>query len=151
MEEVQRAIALMKAKGYKNTPKRQAMLEVIAKAERFITAKDVQEALKDTYKGLSYDTIYRNLYTFVEQGILESSERNGEKVFLMHCSTHKHHHHFICDRCEKITEIEMCPMDYFMNQLPGYEISGHRFEITGLCPECAKNKLPKLKFVLNEV
>ncbi|MBF0779704.1 MULTISPECIES: Fur family transcriptional regulator [unclassified Granulicatella] len=140
MESVERAIQLMKEHGYKNTPKRQAMLEVIAKSERFVSAKDVQDALKDTYKGLSYDTVYRNLYTFVEQGILEMSQRDGEKVFVMHCLDHVHHHHFICKNCQKITEIEVCPMDVFEKQLPGYIFLGHHFEIVGLCPNCLDKK-----------
>lgn len=136
MEIVEKALAKMKAKGYKNTPKRQAMLEVIAKSEKFVSAKEVQESLKDLYKGLSYDTVYRNLYTFVEQGILEMSERNGEKIFLMHHSHHHHHHHFICDICDKITELETCPMDSFVKQLPNFVILGHKFEISGICPDC---------------
>lgn len=133
---VQEALAKMKAQGYKNTPKRQAMLEVIAKSEKFVSAKEVQETLTKIYKGLSYDTVYRNLYMFVEQGILEMSERNGEKIFLMHHSHHHHHHHFICDICDKITELENCPMDNFAKQLPDFVILGHKFEITGICKEC---------------
>lgn len=142
MTEVEKALVILKEKGFKMTPKRQAMLELIANSGRFISAKEVQEALKTTYSGLSYDTVYRNLYTFVELGILEMSERNGEKIFLMHCSKHHHHHHFICEKCQKITELHDCPMDVFEKQLKGYQILGHRFEIVGLCPAC-RDKKPK--------
>lgn len=137
MSKVEYALKIMKEKGFKNTPKRQAMLEVIEQSKRFVSAREVQEVLKEKYAGLSYDTVYRNLYTFVEQGILEMSERSGEKVFLMHCAKQQHHHHFICDQCQAITEIALCPMDYFTQQLPGYQILGHRFELTGLCAKCA--------------
>lgn len=139
MGSVQEALALMKTKGYKITPKRQAMLEIIAEKQTFVSAKQVQELLKQQYLGLSYDTVYRNLYMFVEQGILEMSERHGEKVFLMHCKSHGHHHHFICQHCQRITEIHMCPMDSFQEQLPGYRILGHHFEIVGICSECLGN------------
>lgn len=148
MEIVQKALAKMKAQGYKNTPKRQAMLEAIAKSEKFVSAKEVQEMLKNIYKGLSYDTVYRNLYMFVEQGILEMSERNGEKIFLMHHS-HHHHHHFICDICDKITELEHCPMDDFVKQLPDFIILGHKFEITGICKECVDKDNTITKMYVN--
>lgn len=136
MNAIEQALLRMKEKGYKNTPKRQAMLDIIASENKFISARQVQEKLTSTYAGLSYDTVYRNLYTFVELGILEMSEKNGEKVFLMHCFAHEHHHHFICDSCGEITELHTCPMELFEQQLPNYHILGHRFEITGLCAHC---------------
>lgn len=142
MKSVEQALSLMKEKGFKNTPKRQAMLEIIAREGKFVTARQVQEQLNQTYPSISYDTVYRNLYTFVEQGILEMSERHGEKVFLMHCYDHGHHHHFICDNCGQITELKTCPMDIFEKQLPNYVFLGHKFEITGLCPHCAKDVAP---------
>lgn len=140
MESVDSAVQALKAQGYKITPKRRDMLTIVQNANRFISASQVYNILKERYNGVSYDTVYRNLYTFVELGILEMSERSGEKVFLMHCSKKKHHHHFVCNNCARITEISMCPMDFFEEQLPGYVISDHTFELTGVCSTCAKNR-----------
>lgn len=49
---------------------------------------------------------------------------------------HFHHHHFICTNCGKVRELDECPMEQFARQLPGYRITGHRFEIYGICDEC---------------
>lgn len=143
LESVTKALDIMKEKGYKITPKRIAMLTFIAESGKFMSAKDVQENLQKTYTGLSYDTVYRNLYTFVELGILEMSERNSEKVFLMHCTKHAHHHHFICDNCQQITEIADCPVDFLKTELPNYLIKNHRFEVSGLCPNCLEKQPEK--------
>ena len=80
-EKVDKIMRLLKEKGYKYTDKRKAMVELLVKEDRYINAKYVSETVGKMYPGLSFDTIYRNLSTYEEIGILETTEIKGEKYF----------------------------------------------------------------------
>ncbi|MFD2045121.1 Fur family transcriptional regulator [Ornithinibacillus salinisoli] len=132
---IEEAIELLKEQGYKTTGKRKDILSFFAEADGYRTAKDLIQYLEETYDGISFDTVYRNLHLYNEVGILETTELNGEKLFRMNC-THHHHHHFICKDCGKTKEIEVCPMNEVQKTLKNYTIEDHKFEIYGLCPNC---------------
>lgn len=130
------AMQIVKEKGHKYTDKREDMLRLFSRERRYLTAKDVREAMKDDYPGISVDTIYRNLTLFAELNILEVTELDGEKRFRFSCSPYRHHHHFICLECGKTKEIADCPMEKVEQNLDGVTVTGHKFEIYGYCAAC---------------
>jgi len=70
------ALERLKSKGYKYTGKRESIVRLFAKQDRYLSAKEVQSCLSKDYPGLSLDTVYRNLSLFEQLGILEG--RNGK-------------------------------------------------------------------------
>lgn len=129
------ALKLLKKKGFKTTERRTDILKYFEKEDGYRTAKDLLEFMEVKYKGISFDTLYRNLNLYHEMNILEATELGGERHFRMKCTKH-HHHHFICNECGNTKDIEICPMDEVKNALANYEIEDHKFEIYGLCPLC---------------
>lgn len=133
---ISQAWEILKDNGYKKTDKREQILMIFSENERYLTARDLLNVMTKNYPGMSFDTIYRNLSTFVDLNILEETELSGERHFRMQCDLDHHHHHFICMECGKIKEIHVCPMDMLKEELPSFEIDNHKFEIYGKCPEC---------------
>src|SRR5699024_11702421 len=58
---------------------------LLARESRYLSAKEVQEILQETFPSISQDTIYRNLNLFSELDILETTELNGEKLYQFSC------------------------------------------------------------------
>lgn len=120
----------------KRTKNREVLLDLFLESDRYLTAGKIKDFMESKNPGISFDTIYRNLSSFTELGILEETELSGERHFRMHCDAGVHHHHFICTTCGKTQNIPDCPMDLIAVNLPNYIIEGHKFEIYGNCPLC---------------
>lgn len=132
---INQALSILKKKGYKYTGKREQMVQVFQKQGRYLTAKELLDYLQVDFPGLSFDTVYRNLSLFEKLNIVETTEWNGERRFRLHCDD-EHHHHLICTSCGSTQTVKNCPMQTLFNQPDNFEITGHKFEIYGICGSC---------------
>lgn len=134
------AVKILKANNYKLTKQRQSLLNILANHEdRYMELTELDQLMRQEYPKMSYNTIYRNIKEFSEIGIVEENqnENDGKTEVKLDCNErHTHHHHFICNNCGKVRELQMCPLSFFSEQLPGAEIRGHHFELYGLCADC---------------
>jgi len=133
--DVKQAINLLKTKGYKHTDKREDMLNIFINNKGYFTARNVLEQLKDRYSGLSFDTIYRNLSLFVDVGILEETEFNGEKHYQVKCEDDRCQH-LICIGCGITQNVNVRPFEDQLERSNDFKITGHKFEIYGYCNLC---------------
>lgn len=129
------ALKMLERNGYKLTNRRKDMIEYFSRENKYKTAKELHQHMKNIYSSISFDTVYRNLHLYEKLGILETTELEAEKHFRMTCSE-THHHHFICKTCRKTKKLNFCPMIYVEDLLQQYEIKGHKFEVYGQCPNC---------------
>ncbi|OGX80219.1 transcriptional repressor [Exiguobacterium sp. SH31] len=129
-------IERLQSSSLKVTPKRIEMYAYLAAEERYVSAKDVLDYMCSKHPTMSFDTVYRNLKSFAEEGLLEATELNGEKAFRVTCGSSHHHHHLICRGCGKTKLLELCPMRYVETLDPDFEVIDHKFEIYGYCKQC---------------
>ncbi len=146
--DLKQALSLLKKNGYKYTDKRELMLNLFQKEGRYLTAKEILDYMQAKFPGLSFDTVYRNLSLFERLGILEGTEWDGERRYRIHCNK-DHHHHMICTDCGKTKLLHICPMNGILGEPDDFEITGHKFEIYGLCAECNGNNKATKSFTSN--
>ncbi|MGG1657928.1 Fur family transcriptional regulator [Brevibacillus sp. NRS-1366] len=138
--KVEEALQILKEHGFKYTGKREEMIRICAAEKRYLSAKDIMERIKEHYPTLSFDTVYRNISTFVELGILEETELDGEGKFRLACSADgHHHHHVICTECGKTSSLPGCPMNIMASVPDDFEVTGHKFEVYGTCKDCVSH------------
>ena len=142
-EIVQRGLTQLRESGFKLTKKREQILRLFAENQRYLSAKYIHQQLSANHPTMSYNTTYRNIYDFVDEGLLESTEFNGEQWFRINCWTCEHdhhHHHFICTECGHTIPLDACPMAHIKTDLSEVEIEWHRFDIFGKCAHCKAKK-----------
>lgn len=135
---VARAQMVLKQNHLRWTKQRKTMIMAVANdPSRYVDITKVDQYMRRAYPGLSHNTIYRNFKKFAELGIVELRQHN-DQMQVKYCCDPVHHHHFICDRCGRVQEIKMMPIDdaFFEKQLPGIKITGHSFELHGICAQC---------------
>jgi len=84
-------------------------------------------------------TIYRQLERLTNEGIVEHVHFEGRA--LGYELAKEHHHHLICNNCDKIEDLEIKNEDKLLSGLlnrKGFKPQSHHLEIFGLCTNCAK-------------
>ena len=139
---INEAIFLLQSHHYKITKQRRSLLEYLSEyKDQYVDITQVTAYMKELYPGLSYNTVYRNLKDFSSIGIIETKNKASCACVKYQCDFDRlHHHHFICQNCGKVIEVELCPLNITDEKLDGCEINEHRFELYGICPECVKKK-----------
>ncbi|MCS6963073.1 Fur family transcriptional regulator [Thermoflexus sp.] len=129
---------LLREHGYRVTPQRLMVLEVIRTADHHLTAEEIHSAMQERYPGVDLSTVYRALRLFVRLGLVEQRELGGGRR-VYEWRTHPDHGHFLCERCGRLEHLEgalLEPLRLALERAHGYQV--HRVEATvlGVCPAC---------------
>lgn len=126
----------MSEHGWRVTDQRKTLAQIFLETQSYLTPREVYERMGRHYAGLSYDTVYRNLRSMAEIGLIEQATLDDVVKFKLHCAEHHHHHHLICVKCEKTFSFVFCPLDHAPPMPDQFTALSHKFEVYGLCKDC---------------
>lgn len=138
---VDQSIQRLKHNNVRITPQRYAILEFLIDHDTHPTADDIYRALADQFPSMSVATVYNNLRLFTKLNLVKEMKYGDSSSRFDFASTE--HYHAICSECGKIEDIYYPGLDdveVVTSNLTGFEVSAHRLEIYGVCPDCQKNK-----------
>lgn len=132
-EEIKRAL---EGSGLRCTPQRYAVMAFLAKQADHPTAAEIFEAVNRADPRSSRGTTYNNLRDLVQAGLVREVAVEGRAArFDGKCTRH---HHFICDRCGKVEDLEWYDVPV---PLPGSlgkrVLRESEVILRGFCAECA--------------
>jgi len=125
--------------GMKNTQGRNRVLDILEKIVFPLTAEDIYLKLKEQSIVINLSTVYRILDLFVIKGIAIKSTSSVSNKAQFEIAKKEHNHHIICIHCKKMLTLEGCPLKCYEKKLKDktqYNITGHKLEIFGYCPDC---------------
>lgn len=127
----------LKNNGLKQTPRRQAIIQLFLDSGAHLTPEEVWQKLQQQFEKCGLPSVYRNLESLVECGILTRIQATDRKKHYGLCSVgHQHHHHHItCVKCGKVDEITDCPLAHTA-EIHGYRVISHLFQVNGICGNC---------------
>lgn len=126
----------LEASGLRCTPQRYAVMEFLMECHRHPTAAEIFEAVNRVDPRSSRATTYNNLRDLVQAGLVREVAVEGRAARFD--AQGMRHHHFICDRCGNVEDI-----DWYDVPKPASRALGKRvlreceLIFRGLCTQCA--------------
>ena len=128
--------------GLRMTSQRALILDIINLGDGHLDADEVYRQARQRQPNLSLSTVYRNLHTLKELGLIQELHFNdSHHHYEVKLSTE--HHHLVCLGCGKVIEFEcgLCSeMKQEIARKKGFEVTGAEVQITGYCSRCRRKK-----------
>ena len=137
-------LATLRATGYRITPQRQIVLEVVETSAEHLDAEAIYQRAREKDPDISLATVYRNLAVLKDMGLIEQRYLARD-----HAREHyepvgaPEHYHFTCLGCRKVIEFQSPRVTQMTTELHrdlGVEVAHACICLEGYCQTCAAKR-----------
>ncbi|MDP1545800.1 MAG: Fur family transcriptional regulator [Anaerolineales bacterium] len=129
----------LRARGYRMTSQRLAILHVLHHSGGHLSPAEVYEQAHLQVPGLTETTVYRTLDFLAENGLARPAHMGSGRL-VYEIARHEHHH-LKCRTCGTEMEVEHALLKSMYQKLEsesGYKLTDSHLTFFGLCPNCQK-------------
>jgi Fur family transcriptional regulator, ferric uptake regulator len=142
IDPVEEIIGKLRDRGGRATDARRATIRVLLDNGRaHLSAEDIVGQVRLEHPEIAESTVYRNLITFEELGVVEHVHLgHGPSTYHL---TVEGHQHLLCERCGKVVEVPdevFAPLSDQLAAAYGFRIHPRHFAIMGLCRRCQSRR-----------
>jgi len=127
----------LRARGYRMTPQRHAILHALCHSGKHLSPVEVYERARAELASLTETTVYRTL-EFLAENDLARPALTGNGHLVYEIARHEHHH-LVCRNCGKALEVEHSLLKGMYQRLEtasGYKLTDSHITFFGLCSNC---------------
>ena len=138
MEHLDEA-ARLRQQGYRLTPQRIQVLQVIKAQFNHRTAEEIHTEIVPHQPYLDIATVYRTLQWLQSVGLVAPINIDGRLYYEYHAHG-DHHHHLICQQCGQhiqIPDADVAPLKSALQQRYGFALQVDHLALAGRCAACA--------------
>ena len=134
--------------GYRITAPREAILDVLSKSDKHLSAEDIYMKVHTRYPVIGLTTIYRTLDILTNMGLIfkfDFGDSRARYELSEGPNGRKHHHHLICTNCNRIIDYA----DFIDEEIKlleqtkkgllkkyNFKSTNHLIQFYGLCEKC---------------
>lgn len=136
---------ILKEAGYKLTPQRIAIINVIAEHKgKHLSTEEIYDIVKQKNPEMGLATVYRTLQLLDELNVVSSLNlEDGCIRYELYSDEGAHnHHHLICSECGVVIEVEGDWLDLLEEKIESdydFEVLDHKLKFYGICSKCKTN------------
>jgi len=134
----------IRSRGYRVTPQRKIILDVICEAGHGVTVEDIIFLLRKKSPSLDRATVYRNLQ-FLQKLHLVNSAGSG-KFRRFEIASLEPHHHLLCRECGFETGLDRKHIERLKTAIQkefDFTIDNDHLAFQGLCSRCSSRRSRK--------
>jgi Fur family ferric uptake transcriptional regulator len=139
----------LRGRGYRLTLARQAILDVLTKTKKHLSAEEIYHEVYKIYPASGLSTIYRTLELLVDIGFVNKFDfGDGRSRYELEAGSEdeNHHHHLVCMNCRRVIdytdfvddELELLKKtEKGLSKKYNFKIKKHIIQFYGLCNRCS--------------
>ena len=130
---------MLKGKGLKITPQREAILKEISKDNGHRECEDIYLAMIQKGKNVSRATVYRTLEILVQNDFARKLELGDGRARYESKVGSLHHDHIVCTSCGKIVEYMNQEIEDLQEKIANnyhFNLQRHIHQLFGICNKC---------------
>ena len=142
MDDREKIKEFLKGKGYKLTPQRRAVIDVIIENEgKHLSTEEIYEIVKNGCPEIGLATVYRSIQLLEKIGLLcrTNFDDGCNRYELIHNDEDHKHHHLVCVECGSVQEVEDDLLEALEAKIEGkykFKIKNHSVKFFGYCDKC---------------
>ena len=136
------ATTRLRSDGQRYTPRRRALVELLAASDQPLTIPQLLEHRRD----LAQSSAYRNLAVLERAGVVHRIVTTDEFArYELAEDLTEHHHHLICSTCGGVSDFTVPgtvehEIETALGKVAkraGFRTTGHRLDLVGTCARCS--------------